>query len=228
MIAGKKFKKLDEEIKDMLINSELQIYELVDCTEKDVREIFRRQNAGKPLNKKNLRTVIENDELSEVIYKLTAMPIMKKICTKTQRKNATDRDIILQTLMLIESNQEKEYLSFRSKDIDNFILYYQESIPMSKIDILIDAMKWMDENYEEISLNISSIPLVLYAAYRVKKEKRSMAKFKEILDQFIADMSTESKLQEYKQTMTVRPTDKEKVKVRFDYWRSLIRSLQTA
>ena len=64
-IAGLKFSKLDEDVRDIIINSELQMYELTDCTEKDVREMFRRQNAGKPLNAKQLRIVHESDEFSD-------------------------------------------------------------------------------------------------------------------------------------------------------------------
>lgn len=45
-LTGLKFNKLDKDTKDAILNSELQMYELTDCTEKDVREMFRRQNAG--------------------------------------------------------------------------------------------------------------------------------------------------------------------------------------
>ena len=60
-LSGLKFSKLDDDTKDAILNSELQMYELTDCTEKDVREMFRRQNAGKPLNGKQLRVIHESD-----------------------------------------------------------------------------------------------------------------------------------------------------------------------
>ena len=45
-ISGLKFSKLDDDTKDAIKNAELQVYELSDYTDKDVREMFRRQNAG--------------------------------------------------------------------------------------------------------------------------------------------------------------------------------------
>lgn len=60
-IAGKRFKKLDKELQELLLSSELQFYEISDYTEKEVRELFRRQNSGKCLNNSQSRTVIETD-----------------------------------------------------------------------------------------------------------------------------------------------------------------------
>ena len=85
-IAGKKFSKLDENIRDILLACELQIYELTNCTEKDVREMFRRQNAGKSLNSTQLRFAIETDEMSNMIYSLTSHPLFDKVITPVQRK----------------------------------------------------------------------------------------------------------------------------------------------
>lgn len=48
-LSGLKFDKLDEETQRELLDAELYIYKLFDYTEKDIREMFRRQNAGKPL-----------------------------------------------------------------------------------------------------------------------------------------------------------------------------------
>ena len=89
-LSGLKFSKLDDDTKDAILNSELQMYELTDCTEKDVREMFRRQNAGKPLNGKQLRVIHESDEFSEIIYSLATHPFMDKLMTKAQRKNGSD------------------------------------------------------------------------------------------------------------------------------------------
>ena len=80
-LAGLKFSKLDDDTKDAILSSELQVYELTDCTEKDVREMFRRQNAGKPLNGKQLRVIHESDEFSEIVYSLATHPFMDKLMT---------------------------------------------------------------------------------------------------------------------------------------------------
>ena len=69
-LSGLKFDKLDEDVKSEILNAELQIYRMTDCTETDIRELFRRQNAGKPLSNKLLRVVHESDEFSEVVYSI--------------------------------------------------------------------------------------------------------------------------------------------------------------
>ena len=49
-IAGLKFSKLDQVVKDELDSSAITVYEITEYTDKDVREMFRRLNSGKPLN----------------------------------------------------------------------------------------------------------------------------------------------------------------------------------
>ena len=51
-----------------------------------------------------MRVVYESDEFSEVVYSLANHPFMNRIMSKTQRKNGTDRDTIIQAMMLISSN----------------------------------------------------------------------------------------------------------------------------
>ena len=50
VIAGKKFKKLDEEVQNTLLSCSLMFYTLSDYTDFEIREMFKRQNSGKPLN----------------------------------------------------------------------------------------------------------------------------------------------------------------------------------
>lgn len=172
-LAGLKFSKLDEDTKDAILNSELQIYELTDCTEKDVREMFRRQNAGKPLNGKQLRVIHESDEFSEIVYSLATHPFMDKLMTKAQRKNGTDRDLIIQTLMLIETNQENDFTSFRTNDIDIFVTDHSDSISQDKVDMLETAMDKFNDAFEELKIKQLNIPMILYVSYRCLKDKKS-------------------------------------------------------
>ena len=219
-LAGLKFSKLDDDTKDAILNSELQIYELTDCTEKDVREIFRRQNAGKPLNPKQLRVVHETDEFSNVIYSLAHHPFMDKLVTPTQRKNGTDRDLIIQTMMLICTNQENDFTSFRTKDIDSFIMDYSEKA-LGKVEVLTETMDKLNETFEEIKIPVTSIPQVLYSGYRVTKDKKSFSKLVEIVNEFLNGYDTN---EEYKQYVLSGTGSQSNVRGRFDWWRNKIRT----
>ncbi len=220
-LAGLKFSKLDDDTKDAILSSELQVYELTDCTEKDVREMFRRQNAGKPLNSKQLRIVHESDEFSDAIYSLAAHPFMDKLMTKVQRKNGSDRDLIIQTLMLLETNQENDFTSFRTKDIDSFVKDHSDSITTEKIEVLQNVMSKFDETFEEIKIPVTSIPMVLYSGYRIQKDKKSFSKLVDIINEFLNGYENN---EEYKQYVQSGTSSQENVRGRFNWWREKIKT----
>lgn len=220
-LAGLKFNKLDDDTKDAILSAELQMYELTDCTEKDVREMFRRQNAGKPLNGKQLRIVYESDAFSEAVYSLAIHPLMDKLMTNSQRKNGTDRDLIIQTLMLIETNQNNDFTSFRTRDIDVFVTEHSEEC-LSKIDTLKETMDRFDEAFDKIKIPVTSIPMVLYSGYRVMKDKKSFNKLVDIINKFLDDYDTN---EEYKKFVQSGTSASENVRGRLDYWRGLVKAM---
>lgn len=220
-ISGMKFSKLDDDVKDAILNSELQIFELTDCTEKDVREMFRRQNAGKPLNTKQLRIVNQTDEFSDVIYSLASNPFMIKITSPTQRKNGTDKDLIIQSLMLILSNSENDFTSFKTKDIDYFVKNHGEEA-LQKIETLGEAMNKLDASFEDIRIPSTTVPMMLYSAYRVVKDKKSFSKLVEIITNFLNGYDEN---EEYKRYVMSGTSASENVNGRLSYWKKLIKDL---
>ena len=83
------------------------------------------------------KIVHESDEFSYVVYSLANHPFMNKLVTPTQRKNGTDRDLIIQTFMFMLTNQGNDFTSFRTKDIDAFVRDYSD-IALEKADVLKD------------------------------------------------------------------------------------------
>lgn len=220
-LAGLKFSKLDDDTKDAILSSELQLYELTDCTEKDVREMFRRQNAGKPLNGKQLRVVYESDEFNNAVYSLATHPFMDKLMNKTQRKNGTDRDLIIQTMMLILTNNENDFTSFRTKDIDTFIIDHSDEA-LGKVDMLKESMDELDEAFEEIKIPVTSIPMVLYSGFRVQKDNKSFSVLVDVIDEFLKGYDAN---EEYKQYVISGTGSSQNVRGRFDYWREKIKTM---
>ncbi len=220
-IAGKRFKKLDEEVKSTLLASSLQFCALSDYTDEDVKEMFKRQNASKPLSGKLLRVVEESDAFSDVVFSLANHPFMDKLATKTQRKNGTDRDLIIQTFMLISTNKENEFTSFRNKDIDAFVRDYGDNC-IEKANVLKDAMDKFNESFDEIKIPITSIPMVLFSGYRIIKDKKSFSKLVDLVNDFLRDYDTN---EEYKSFVISGTSGKESVRQRFDWWRDKIKTL---
>jgi Protein of unknown function DUF262. len=219
-IAGKKFKKLDPDVQVTLLACSLEFCTLSDYTDNEVKEMFRRQNTSKPLNGKLLRIINESDEFSDIVYSLATHPFMDKLVTKAQRKNGSDRDLIIQSLMLIETNQEHEFISFRGKDIDAFVADHADSINTDKIEMLKTAMDKFDELLGEVKIPITSIPMILYSGYRITKDKKSFSKLIDVINEFLSGYESN---EEYKQFVQSGTSASENVKGRLDWWRGKIR-----
>lgn len=221
-IAGKRFNKLDEEVQSTLLACGLEFCTLLDYTDTEVKEMFRRQNTSKPLNGKLLRIVNESDEFSDIVYSLANHPFMKKLVSPTHRKNGTDRDLIIQTLMLIMTNKENDFTSFRTKDIDDFVKNYgDESI--EKTDTLKEALDKFDSAFDEIKIPVTSAPMILYSGFRITKDKKSFNKLVDTIKEFL-DGYNENK--EYKQFTQSGTSSSSSVRPRFDYWRKIVKELQ--
>lgn len=222
VIAGKRFIKLDEEVRNTLLSCSLEFCTLSDYTDSEVREMFRRQNSGKPLNGKLLRIVNESDAFSGYVYSLATHPFMDKLITNAQRKNGTDRDLIIQTLMLIETNDNQEFVSFRTKDIDTFVTNHSDSIELDKIEALKTAMDIFDKAFDEINIPITSVPMVLYCGFKVAKGKKSFSKLVELINEFLNGYNNNDEYRQYVQSGT---SSSENVKGRLEYWKNLVKAV---
>lgn len=219
-IAGKKFNKLDEETQEALLACELQVYEITEYTDKEIRQMFSRQNSGKKLNNTQLRTSLESDEFREVIYSLTSHPFFAKCFTKTQLKNDTDKDTVRQILMLTEQSNDYDFGSFRSNDINKFVVGYQEHINYDKIELIKQALDKLDESFEEIKIKQLSIPMCIYGMYRIIKDNKDTGKYVEWLKDFLATYETN---EDYLQYCGSGTSSSEAVKGRLNYFRDAIK-----
>lgn len=221
-LSGLKFDKLDEETQRELLDAELYIYKLFDYTEKDIREMFRRQNAGKPLTNKLMRVVYESNELSDEVYSLIDHPFISKVTTPVQHKNGTDRDLIIQTLMLLVTSKDNNFTSFRTKDIDNFVINYADQY-LDKLKDISKSLDMLDEVFEEkVKIPITSIPMILYAVYEVLEKDKDFDALVEIIKEFLESYDSND---EYKQYVQSGTGSQENVSGRFQYWKNIVENL---
>lgn len=222
-IAGKKFEKLDEEVKERFKAREFQLYIMSNATENDIREIFARINSSKGLTNTQKRTVVENEELAKVVFELKSHPVFTKITTPTQRKKDEDKDIVRQVLMLSEMSNEYDFGSFRNEDMNKFIERYNGNINYGKVETIKEAMTALDTAFDTISVNKVTVPILLYGYYRVVKDKKGMQKWNEWVKNFIETYDTN---EEYKQYCNGSGTaSSEMVKGRLQYFRDAIKEL---
>ena len=220
-IAGKKYVQLDEAVQDKLNDYEMTIYVFTDCTGEDIREMFTRQNNGKPLNNTQKRTAIESEKVSDVIFSLADHEFFEKVLSAAQYKKDVQRDLVRETLMLINTDEENDFTSFRAKDIDSFVIWYAENINAADISTLTDVLDALNTG-DTIKVKSTSIPMILYGGYKCLKDSKDFRKFSAAVDEFIENYDVN---EEYKRLVQSGTTSSAGVKARLQYWNNVVDNL---
>ena len=222
-IAGKKFSKLDEVVRDELMSSQIQVYEITQYTDKEVRAMFSRLNGGKPLNTAQKLTPEMSDELSAVVSDIMSHPFFVKVLTPAQLKSSVDLSIAIEVLMLSEMNGEYDFGSFSKIDKEKFVQYYNDRINTEKVNLIKQALDKINEVFEEnVKIPKTSISFVIYTYYRCFKDKKSTSKLTEFVKKFIDEYDSN---EEYKVSLQEGTSSAESVKLRLSYWRKVIKEL---
>lgn len=222
-IAGKKFSKLDDPIKDELMSAQIQVYEITEYTDKEIRTMFARLNGGKPLNTVQKLTPNMSDGLSSVMLDIISHPFFVKVFTPAQIKSSTDQATALEILMLSEISNEYDFGSFSKTDREKFIEYYNDKINYEKIDLIKQALDDLNEIFDDcVKVPKTSISVICYAAYRVKKDNKDFNKFIDVVKDFLLNYDSN---EEYKSNLKEGTASTQAVKYRLDYWRKIVREL---
>ena len=222
-ISGLKFSKLDQIVKDELDSSAITVYEITEYTDKDVREMFRRLNSGKPLNTSQKLTPDMSDELSNAIFGIVSLPFFERRLTPAQLKSSVDQSIALETLMLCSTDKDNDFTSFRGTDKKKFIEFYNDQIDSEKIELIKTAINKLDKSIEEdVKIPKTSISVLCFASYRVYKDKKSFEKFALKVNEFLSTYDSNT---EYKDKLMNGTNSSESVQARLDYWKSQIKAL---
>ena len=227
-IAGKKFSQLDEAAQDKIRTSEVTVYMFTGCTEEDIREMYRRQNNGKSLSNTQKRTAIESDAMSEIVFSLADHPFFDKILSPTQIKRDLPRDLVRECLMLINTNNENDFTSFRSGDINSFVTWFSDQLAQGNVSedmapLIQEALDKFDAEFEsKVEINSLSVPMIIYAGYRVLKDKQSFSRLVEKINEFISSYDTN---EDYKALCSQGTSGSDKVRGRFDYWKNIVHSI---
>lgn len=235
-IAGKRFDQLDEAVKDAINNFEIIIYTFTECTREDIIRMFVRQNNGKALNSRQKRTAIGSDDFNNLVFELRNHPFIMKATTPAMRKSSAHREAIIQTFMLVETNDKNDFTSFKQADVDAFIVQYPDGLDEKKVNDLKSALDFLDEISDSfktekelakgekgtIKMPITLLPFIIYSAYRIKKDSKSFSKLGEKITDFVKNYDTQT---EYKSLLGGGTTDRNSVRQRLDYWRNVIRNI---
>ncbi|RKI83695.1 DUF262 domain-containing protein [bacterium 1xD42-87] len=222
-IAGLKFSKLEQPVKDAICDAQIQVYEITEYTDKDVREMFSRLNSGKPLNTTQKMTPNMSDYMSDAIFDIVSHPFFEKVLTPAQFKSSVDQATALEILMLCATTEDYEINSFSRKDKEKFIEYSNYKDLNDKVELIKQALNKLDENFDEdVKIPKTSLSFIIFAICRVIKEKKGMTKAMDAIKDFLANYDTN---EEYKGYITQGTSANTSVVQRLEYWRHIVKSL---
>lgn len=228
-LSGKKFSELDPAVKEELSGAEVVLCELRDTTDKEIIELFSRINNGKPLNSTQKLTTLMSFELIDIVSSIVENLFFNNVLTEKQFNNSVDVDIIIETLMMIDSNKDRELTSFTSGEKKKFVQYYSEKIDeehnvqYEKMDKISDALNRLGQHFEEgTKMPKLVMPLIVYGMYRMIIDKKSFEKYFNWLDNFLANYENN---QEFLQYCNSGTTSAINVQGRFQYFRNAIKEL---
>ena len=221
-ISGKKYSKLEDELKDELDSAQILVYEIIEYTAKDIRELFSRLNGGKPLNSAQQFTPLYSDELGDIIADLTNLPFFEARLSPAQLRSSVDQSVVLETLMLCEASRDYDFVSFSKKSKMTFIEYYNDKINLDKINLIKESIIKLDDILPDTKITKTTLPFLCYASYRALKDKRGYDKFAAKVNEFLDGYETN---EEYKASLSNGTSSSESVKFRFEYWRKIMHSL---
>lgn len=222
-IGGKKFSKLDQPVKDEIQSSQIQVYEITEYTDKDVREMFSRLNSGKPLNTTQKMTPNMSDYMSDAIFDIVSHPFFEKVLTAAQFKSSVDQAIALEILMLCASGNDYTLSSFSKKDKEKFIEFYNYQITEDKVNAIKQALDKLDENFDEdVKIPKTSISFIVYTIYKSIKDKKGMTKTIDAIKDFLDNYDSN---EEYKSYIKQGTSASDSVNKRIEFWRNVMKSL---
>jgi len=222
-IAGKKFSKLDDPVKDELSSAQIQVYEITEYTDKDIREMFRRLNSGKPLNTVQKMTPDMSDELCAAVSSIIEHPFFEKVLTGAQLKSSVDMAIALEVLMLSEMSNEYDFGSFSRTDREKFIQYYNDKVNADKNSIIIQSLDKLDGAFDEdVKIPKTSISMIIYGMYRILKDNKSTEKYIAAVKDFLENYDSNEAYIKFTKEGT---SHAENVKGRLDYFRNMVKNI---
>lgn len=223
-ISGKKFSKLDEPVQDALREAQITVYDITEYTDKDVREMFARINAGKPLNTVQRMTPIMSDYFSDAVSAIIEHPFFEKILTSAQLKSSLDQSIAIEVLMLsADSNDDYTLSSFSRKDKENFITYANFKDLKEEVELVQQALNKLDETFDiDVKMPKTSISFIIYITCKAIKEKKGMAKTMNAIKKFLDEYDSN---EEYKGYIVSGTSSSDSVIKRQAYWKNIFKNL---
>lgn len=254
-LVGLTFDELPDIVKDEIKGYCFHIHYLINVSDWDLREMFKRQNGGKALTKAQLNSAKISLEMYNYIQsilhadgcKVTYERVNKKGETVVKEKelpnfwnrflgngvfkNGEDRNIVLSTMMFISRYNDFNF-GLLNDDIENFIDWFDAKKDEEKaatVNAVIEAADAINERIaygEKIpNLKKTSIPMVVAGMAKVIKNKGGKDYYMSQIKEFFNNYSENY---DYKELVGSGSASKEKVQARWEVFKEFAKKKSTS
>lgn len=229
-IAGKKYFDLDKVLQARIDSAHLPVETIWEYTELEIRETFKRLNTSKPVTSKQLRVCLMSKETNRGIRELAAHPFFMTVLTPAQIRKGADRDAIIQASMLMLSNDSEKYTSFRSDDIDAFVVEHDEQI-REALKILTAVVTLLEHEdcikyFEGLKIPTTTLPFVLWGACKAMEMKREFVLYAVGATALVSNIKNKSAgFEQYAESTRSNSLNQPNVEVRWDFWKNAVAAL---
>ena len=242
-----KFSELSEEVKNKFNDYNLGFYEADDTiTEEEKREIFERQNSGKPLTKAQMNSVKLSGETYTVlkdivdsagldIYGIASNKAIDnawhRLLSKTVFRNGEERNIVIATMMLIDNNYNVNF-ELGNEEIQAFIdkfnskTFEDKKTLKTKILKAADYMNCYLYTGGKISnLKKVSVPMLIAGMSYAIDNNKNIDKYVENVRDYFAKYKSHVDYQEF---VKASSNKKENVRARMEVFTGFVNEAGTA
>lgn len=191
-IALKKFSELDEEVKQAILAHRFTIFQLEDCTDEELGEIFSRINNGTPLSKIQTARPVLGMELAEFFNGLCGHPFFQASLKLTPAQLRREDDFL--TLMTVAMLVEDLYFEdFKIKTVSSaaecvrFAEVIRDDYSSEKRELMGDIVEYLDSAFgdgEKKYLKKTNAVVVGYLAAVMLENKIGAGEYAEAVTRF--------------------------------------------
>lgn len=212
-LAGKKFSELPMEIQSLLSSYTFTIYNLEECTDEEIEEMFFRLNNGSGLSKTQMANVKLGMGLAKFVKELLTRPFFTDVChfTPAQYRRAADERTLLQAMLLLDVKAgDYELVSISEGEIIHYAETLHDNYSDEKRERLLKIVKYLEKGFDgkEKFMKVVNIPMFIYMADEAMKKDIVATEFYKWFKRFADNYNPDCEYAQYCSTGSVK---KEKV-----------------